>query len=193
MSDLLLNQNSFHLSEANLPCLIHGTEGSGSSFFTIELVRDMFRQGSKLLFFSAYPMAKEQFLQGMEDMTENIEKIFSSENIRQNKQALLVMKNDPLLFGKVITQISDIHERVILIKNIEQIHTSIITTSLGFEKIIVSGNVDACDSKQKILQKKFMTKIFFSPSESIPTKHPVLKKYEGYLENLQKEGVIKVV
>ena len=193
MSNMLLNQTPFHLKKSALPCLIHGVEGSGSSFFTVESTRDMFMQGYKLIFFSAYPMAKEQFLEITQTFIERIGKVYSLEDVDQNKQALLIMENNSVLFSNVVRMLTDINERIIVIKNIETIDTFVLEIALNFENIILSGNIDKNVIKEKILQKEFKTKIFFSQPIEMLVGIPKLNMYEGYLEDKTKSGIVRIV
>ncbi|MDO8269661.1 MAG: hypothetical protein Q7T54_03260, partial [Candidatus Levybacteria bacterium] len=62
MNTILLNGNVYHFSESSLPILIHGEDHAGSSLFTISLLADLYIQGSKILFFTGYHFAKDEFI-----------------------------------------------------------------------------------------------------------------------------------
>lgn len=60
-------------------------------------------------------------------------------------------------------------------------------------KVIISGDIDKCSFADKILEKKFNTKIAFSQSEAdLGIKLSELKPYEGYLCGLDKQGFVKL-
>lgn len=188
---IILNNELFHLNTSDLPCLIHGVEHTGSSFFTVKLIVDLFQQGNKFLFFSAFPTAKEQFLKEA-DQAENIGQIYSHNDIKQEKQAILVMENNPNLFIDALKILPDISERIVIIKNVDLIDMGVVKEALAltFEKIIFSGDIDKCSLKEKILQKNWQTKIIFS--ELAETILPVeLPKYKGYCMNNHEQGIIE--
>ena len=73
---LLLNNEDCHMAEHDLSCLITYREKVGGSQFTVSLITDMFLRGSKILFFTAYASARENFLEqirGLEAKTAYIE------------------------------------------------------------------------------------------------------------------------
>ena len=63
MADTIsLNNEVYHIGEDGLPCLIHYAPKTGGSYFSVAMVADLFLRGSKILFLTAYPMAKDNFL-----------------------------------------------------------------------------------------------------------------------------------
>jgi len=60
---ILLNNEVYHIGEDGLPCLIHYAPKAGGSHFSVTMVADLFLSGSKILFLTAYPMAKDNFFQ----------------------------------------------------------------------------------------------------------------------------------
>jgi len=180
------------MRSTSLPCLVTGDEGAGGSFFTVELTRSMFLDGSKILFFSAFPMAKQQFFDETKEFKDKIGKLYTFEEVDQKKTALFIMENNPQLFNDTVKILPDVQERILVVKNIEIVDVSVLETALKFEKIILSGNIDLCSLKEKILQKKIETKIFFSQSKNIPINLPKLEKYQAYFENTSKRGIITI-
>lgn len=69
---LLLNNHPFQADENYLPCLITYGEKVGGSHFSIVLVTNLFQQGSKLLFFTAYPMARDDFMEQIKGNEANV-------------------------------------------------------------------------------------------------------------------------
>src|SRR3989338_913960 len=55
------------ISGSDLPMLIHGKERFGASLFSITVSALMHAEGNKILMFTAYPMAKEEFLEQVGD------------------------------------------------------------------------------------------------------------------------------
>lgn len=123
---ILLNNKSFNYSVNELPCLIHGKEKMGASLFTMSLVADLYTQGYKLLCITGYPMAKDEFLSqtGAEDETISISNVIN-QTTELNKKALFVTKENPLAFIQLTKMMSDINERVILLKNIDLLNKDV--------------------------------------------------------------------
>ena len=59
-------QEEVKLTTADLPILVHGKEHSGASLLSIVIASSFHKNGNKLLIFTAYPMAKEEFLKQIE-------------------------------------------------------------------------------------------------------------------------------
>lgn len=192
---ILLNSKEFHLNENNLPCLIHYKEKQGGSQFTVTLVANLFLQGSKILFLTAYPYAKDNFFEqtkGMESkifFVENKEKLSEA----QNYQAIILKSGDSKLYLEALKTLPDLSERIILIKNFEIFDQNILDSSIKFEKIILSGDIDKSIAKKQISDKTYKTTITFSePEIPLSFKTPVLEKYVGYLKTADQEGFIKL-
>jgi hypothetical protein len=193
--DILLNKKVFHFKEGGLPCLVHYEEKTGGSQFTVALIVDLFLRGSKILFFTAYPMAKDNFF----EQTKGSEsKIFFAENKKQlieaqKYQAIILKSGDSELYLETLNSLSDISERIVLVKNIEVFKENILDQSLKLEKIILSGNLDKCIAKKQISDKRYKTIILFSePETPLPVKFPKLKKYTGYMKSADQKGLVEL-
>ncbi len=192
---ILLNDEEFHFSENDLPCLVHYKEKQGGSQFTVTLVADLFLQGSKILFLTAYPYAKDNFLEQTKGMES---KIFFVENKdmlaeAQNYQAIILKSGDSDLYMEALKTLPDISERVALVKNFEIFDQNILECSVKLEKIVLSGDINKSMVKKQISDKLYKTVITFSESEtSFSFKIPVLNKYVGYLKTADKEGFVKL-
>ncbi len=192
---ILLNKQVYHLTEDNLPCLITYQEKSGGSHFSVTLIANLFLAGSKVLFLTAYPMAKDNFLQQVKDMESKIAYVKSESEIKQNKdaQAIILESRNSDLFVKAVKCLNDINERVVFIKNMEVFSNSVINPALNFKKLILSGDIDKCTSKKQISKKKFRTTVIFSkPKILLPIAPPKLEKYTGYLWTDNKESFVSV-
>lgn len=192
---ILLNNKELHFTEKDLPCLIHYKEKQGGSQFTITLVADLFSQGSKILFLTAYPYAKDNFLaqtKGMENKRYFVEnKRMLSE--AHNHQAIVLKSGDENLFLEALNTLPDLSERVVLIKNFEIFDQNILKHSIKLEKIIFSGDTDKSVIRKQIINKKYKTIIAFSRTNAdLSIKVPALDKYTGYLEGTNKEGTVKL-
>ncbi len=165
----------------DLPILIHGKEHSGASLLSITLVVGLHEKGSKLLIFTAYPMAKEEFIK----QVENPEKVFYLENEKDFEQALkfqtiIIQSGNINLFIKVISNYSSVKDRIIFIKNIETINTPIFELVSPFQ-FIVSGDVELNSTQQDFKNFIYNTKIFFSPFRT--EEMPILEKYQAFAKS----------
>jgi hypothetical protein len=195
LKKILLNKNIFSFSITDLPCLIHGKEKMGSSLFTMSLCADLFTQGYKLLCITGYPMAKEEFLSqtGAEDETTSISNVINQKT-ELNKKAIFVTKENPLAFIQLTKMMSDINERVILLKNIDLLNKDVFETVKNHQQLIVSGDFDNCNFSDEILKIHCNSKVFFSP----PSKNfegiylPSLEHYHGYFKSQHSDGDIYI-
>jgi hypothetical protein len=64
---------------------------------------------------------------------------------------------------------------------------------LKLDKVIFSGNLDACTAKHEIARTKFKTTILFTKPETLfPFVPPHLEKYTGYMWSGNKQGKVKI-
>lgn len=195
MNKILLNNEEYKATEQDLPSLIIYGEKSGGSHFTVTLVADLFSSGSKVLFFTAFPMAKDNFLEQTNPNHSKIafvNSIIDLNNLKDSEVIILDSGNENL-FVEAMKVLTDIKERVILVKNIEAFSQEVFDACLGFDKIILSGHIDTCIAKNQILEKSFKSTIIFTmPDISLPIEIPPLEKWTGYLSSENKKGIIKV-
>ena len=59
---ILFDKKEFHFSISDLPALVSYKEKTGGSQFSIAMIADLYLQGEKVIFYSAYSMAKDSFL-----------------------------------------------------------------------------------------------------------------------------------
>jgi len=189
----LLNNKVFHFNENNLPCLVHYKEKTGGSQFTITLVADLFLQGSKILFLTAYPMAKDNFFEQTKGMESKIFFVKSNKDLikAEKYQAIILKSGDSNLYLEALKTLPDLKERVVLLKNFEIFDKNILEKSLELEKIVLSGDLDNSVVKKQISNKAYKTTILFSnPETSLLIKAPELKKYTGYMKTGDKKGLV---
>ena len=156
---------------------------------------DLFLQGSKILFLTAYPMAKDNFLEQVGSDHSKIAFVTSVEELEKAKdtQVIILESGNETLFNEVVKILPDLQERVILIKNMEVFSKAVFDVCLGLEKVILSGNIDTCTDEERISKKVFKIIIAFSqPETSLPIEIPTLEKYTGYLLGNNKSGIVEI-
>lgn len=195
--NIVLNGISYSFGEKNLPCLITYREGGGGSQMSITLVADLFLRGYKLLMLTAYPMAKENFLEQIKGREADLLCIEKEEDLRNadKYQAIIIKSGNEELFTKSLNILPDINERVVLIKNVEVFSNELMAKVLSLPRIIFSGDIDKCVAKNELAEKDYKTMIIFSkPEINLPVMPPEeLEKYSAYMWNAEGEtGVVKV-
>lgn len=165
-----------HFTENDLPILIHGADHAGSSLFTISLITDLYSQGSKILFFTGYHVAKDEFIKQVGEP--------------QDDRVIFVKGTEPLEFLRNVKELEDINERVILIKNIDLFDQSILDAVIDKNKLVISGDIEKVHYIEHLLAKKFKTKILFSPASF--EKIPELQQWNGYLIGDDKRGEVSL-
>ena len=190
---ILLNNKKHHFNGDNLPCLIHYLPKEGGSHFSITMVVDLFLSGSKILFFSAYPMAKDNFLQQVKGEESKVAFIADESKLDATAQVIILESGNEELFLKAVEKISDINDRVVLVKNVEFFSEAVVSYCLKLQKIIISGNIDKCVLKKQISKKQYKTIVLFSKLETLLNiNSPELEKYQGYLWSNNKKGLVSV-
>ena len=193
MDKIHLNQKNYHFTEKDLPCLVHYAQGTGGSHFTMTMIADLFMSGSKILFLTAFPMARENFMKQVSGYEDKVVYVTKGNQLDHHKQAIIIESGNQELFLEALN-ISDIQERVILIKNFEVFDNETIQKATLHNKIIISGDVDASAVKGELQKKKYQTIIQFSqPSTHIEPTCPNLTKHTGYLWQNGKSGLVTVV
>lgn len=191
---ILLNNEVYHPAEKDLPCLITYGEKVGGSHFSITLAADLCLSGSKILFFSAYPMAKDNFIQQLKGAKPKISIVTDEDQIKTGSQAIIIESGNEKLLMAAIQRIGDLPERILFIKNIEAMSNDVVDTCLTFDKVILSGNLDKCAHKEAISKKQFNSIIVFTkPETTLPIDPPELEKYTGYLWSTDRSGLVKIL
>ena len=174
--NILVNNEIVKFSHDDFPMLISGEPSAGSSFFSIELMVSLFKNGEKVMLFSAYEQAKKLFKEQVGDSI--------------NENALIVESGDDNLF---MAQLNNISEKIILFKNIDNYNSGLFEKLKDNKLVIFSGDLDQCKFKNELLRKEFKTNIFFSYPKCIEIKHKIdLPKYCGHIINNKYNGIIKV-
>ncbi len=195
MNEIILNNGAYKITEQDLPYLVIYGEKSGGSHFTVSLIAELFRAGSKILFFTAFPMAKDNFLEQIGPDHSKITFASTIEDLKYNKdsEVLILDSGNENLFIEAIKELEDIDERVILVKNIEAFGQDVFKVCLDLNKLVLSGNIDMCVAKAEILQKSFESIVVFTkPEIPLSIEVPELEKWTGYLSSENNTGIIKV-
>jgi len=176
--NILINDKKTDFLLNDLPVLISGAEKTGSSFFTVCLLVNLLKSGHKVILFSAHPAAKEEFRNQVGDNLDN---------------ALIIDSEKEEDFIEIIKNISDLSERIVLIKNIDQYSKKIFEAVKDLKLVIFSGDLDKCQFADDLIKKNFSSKIFFSYSEKNPIeKLKLLPKYSGLIFSEKHNGIIKI-
>lgn len=195
MNKITLNNEFYNAGAGDFPYIVVYGDKSGGSHFTITLMVQLFATDSKMLFFTAFPMATDNFLGQIGSDHSNVAIVKNLEDLKkyENSQAIILDSGNEALFMEAIKELKDINERIILVKNMEAFSSDTLNACLDFNNIILSGNIDTCIEKEKIMQKTFKSIVAFTkPEISLPIDVPELEKWTGYLDGGDKKGIIKV-
>ena len=188
---ILLNNQKCSFKLSDLPCLIHGKEGEGSSLFTVSLVTDLFRKNEKTVFLCGYKMAYEEFISQTQATADTclLKSLDDLENIHDKKMIFVTQENVEL-WMKVADLIND---RMFVVKNFDLFNENVLDIVKKKQKFILSGNLDRCIYSDKIIKMPFQTKVLFSqPSILINQTCPPLQKYYGYMWKDSEEGEVYI-
>ena len=175
MRQIIVNDIPFIFRMDDLPLLIHGKERSGASLFSVVAVASLCNNGNLLFFWSAYPMAKDEFYKEIEGKP-GIHRIKEVDEIASEEPQIIVMENEAS--GALSASLSRIDpDRIIFAKNFETLPESLRIELLKRKSLIVAGDVENMLTKDEFL--KFRTQVFFSSYLGINM--PTLEKYEGLI------------
>jgi hypothetical protein len=190
---ILLNDAEYKIKKDDLPCLIVYPEKSGGSQLSISLIADLFLAGEKILFITAFRAGKDNFIAQTKDKEEIISYVTDAAGLDRKAPAIILESGNEKLLLNALDKLDDVNERIIFIKNIETFSDKVFDRCLKIKNIILSGDIDKCVAKERIVKKKFETIIAFSkPAIPLPITLPTLEKFTGYLQNESEEGFINV-
>lgn len=189
---ITLDNKPFKFTESFLPCLITWADKSWASFFSICLISNLIQQWSETIFFTAFPMAKEELLNQI--WNEKLYEINKKSDIRTipNDKSIIIQSWNERLFQQTIENIKNLNEYIIFIKNIEEYDESILEWIPENQKIILSWNLDNCKFKDKILNRKRESKIIFTVPKDSNIQIPKLEKYESYILKQKINGILRL-
>ncbi len=191
---MILNNQPFQFKVSNLPCLIHGTNKTGSSLFTVTLLADLFKQGNKVLLISGYHMARDEFLnQTKSPQSKILIECESDLNNAYSKDVIMVKRENSDWFIRLAQNLLETNDRIILVKNFDLFDDKIFDAVKNSKNIILSGNLNQCSFGSELVKYPFISHIYFSQSQiDLSRKCPVLEKYFGYLWNKERSGIVKI-
>jgi hypothetical protein len=190
---ILLNGAEYKIKKDSLPCLITYREKEGGSQLSISLIADLFLAGEKILFITAFPAGKDNFIEQAKDKEEKISYVTDAAGFNQKAAAIILESGNEKLLLDALDKLDDINERIVFIKNIETFSNKVFDRCLKIKNIILSGDLDKSSAKDQIAKNKFKTIIAFSkPAIPLPITLPTLKKFTGYLQSESEAGFIKV-
>jgi hypothetical protein len=193
LDKILLNWQPYKITENDLPVLITYAKHMGGSHLSIVLIADLFLRGSKIIFLTAYPMAKDNFLNQVGINNPNIIFVDSVEGLEEaaNTQAIIIESGNATLFLNAIKNLPDLNERIIFIKNIEIFSEEVYDACIKSKKLIISGDIDECDFKDKIPNQQFKTIIAFNQTTTkINIEIPKLEKWDSFLSSENQNGIL---
>jgi hypothetical protein len=158
----------------SLPMLIHGKEGSGASLYTLAVASKWFQLGYEVLFLCGYPMAEEEF---------------NKIRLGSDGKITFFTKGQVEAFVKAYGS-READNRIIFIKNVELFRQDLLDLVYANNKLVISGDINESQSKDKILGMNFTTQVYFSPFSGI--KLPNLNKYEGYVTSGDYTGLTRL-
>jgi len=177
--NIVVNDQPIKFTHEDFPMLISGVPSAGSSFFSIELMVNLFQNGEKVVLFSAFEQAKELFKKEIGD--------------EANENILIIESGDDTKCIEQLDTINDLSERIVLFKNIDNYDAKLFDKLKDEKLVIFSGNLDECSFKDELLKKDFKTKIFFSYPKDIEIENKLeLPKYCAYIVSDKYQGIITV-
>ncbi len=196
MQKILLNEKVYMPGEQDLPCLVDYGEGSGGSQFSITLAVNMFNSGSRILFFTAYKMAKENFYSIVGQDNPNVAFVTDTSELDDSvdKQCIILESGNEQLFIECVAKHPELLNRVILIKNIESFSQQIFDMTINSPRVIFSGDLSACVAKEVLRVKDYESIIVFPNHKTqFNFEIPELEKYVGFLHHKNgRQGLLKL-
>ena len=165
---ILLNNEQVKIQKDDLPMLISGKRGSGSSKFSIRVILDFVLSGNKVLFFTAFPPAKRDFKSLLDQ--NNITDVEFVEDFDQitEEQVIVLNSAEGSDFIQTLKFLTDLEERVVLLKNMDAYDQNVYDVVCNLKNVVVSGDIDKTVFDESLTKKEFSTKIFFNQSAKYP-------------------------
>lgn len=188
----LLNNEPYTITTDDLPALIHGEKGAGSSLFSTGLLSQLYFQGEPLLIISSRPEVKEEFLK-QTDAQEKFREITTEQEIAQaqDQQVVYVSSDHNSLLPTLLATLEDFTERTVFIHKFDEINKETVALFYGHQKTIYVGDLNISEAKEPLLQLKYMTKIFFSPLHNdFRLTLPPMEQYHGYYQGRTDTGTV---
>lgn len=178
----------------DLPILISGKEGSGASYFSICLIADFLRRGHKILFFSAFPAAKIDFMNQMSTMDRESAEFINKGDPIKGRRTIVLDSGEEADILEEVKRVPDLEERIIFFKNMDKYGPELYKIFGNSRRLIISGNIDECSFADEVAKKDFSTVVFFSsPKKYVLEDFMDLKKYQGIIKGPSHNGTVEVI
>ena len=196
MKTILLNGKPIDFSKQDLPLLIHGGEGTGSSLFSVSIMAQLYKQGAKILFISGYHMARDEFKEQVGPELDSI-LIEGEKDIAaaKDKRVIFVPFEQRKLLTKLLAELPDIGDRTIFFKNFDLFDADITEEILENSACIIQGDLTKDTHVLSYIPVHWSTEIYFSqPPEAFSSQVPELEKYTGFMVSEQKgrRGIVSL-
>lgn len=189
INKLLLNNKKYSFKESCLPCFITYKEKTGGSQISISIIADLFLNGSKILFITAYSAGKDNFIEQIGDIKSDVLYVNDIEKLNSKNPAIIIESGNELLFLEALKKLDDIEDRIIFVKNIETFSYNLLQKCLQFNKIIISGDIN----NNLLKNKNIKSIITFNENLELNFNVPKLPKYTGYFHSESDIGFIKII
>lgn len=173
MKKISLEGAEYRFSRADMPILIHGTDASGASLYTISLAAGLYARGAELLFLCGYPMAEEEF---------------ARQAGPSDGRAVFFTKDHVAGF---LRRLEASPEAIVVAKNAELFGDDVFIPVLARTDVVVSGDIARCPSADRILGARFRTNILFSGLGTLDV--PKLEKYAAYFASDDRNGTTGLI
>jgi len=176
--NILIDNKKVNFAEDDFPMLIHGAEKTGASFFSVSLLANLLNDGHKVLFFSSYQIAKDDF---------------KKQAHSEKDKVIMIDSGEEQDFIDTINNTTYSSERIVLIKNMDNYSPKLFNVVKNLKLVIFSGDLDKCKFAGDLINKTFASKILFSSSEKYPQYNLAgLPKYCGKIISDKYSGVIRL-
>ncbi|MFA5853728.1 MAG: hypothetical protein WC866_01440 [Patescibacteria group bacterium] len=169
MKKILLDEKEIGLDGMDFPILIHGSDGSGASLYTISLAAAAHAEGENLLFLCGFPMAEKEF-DTQVGASHPRAHFFTKEHLEEFKARL-----------------ESTEQNVLFVKNAELFDEDLINSVVRHQRAVISGDIERCAAKALLLAAQFPTRILFSKlgTEDVPE----LQKYQAFYTGSGRNGL----
>ena len=120
MPQITLDDKPLIFDKSYLPCIITWAEKSWASYFSICLIANLILQWSKVIFFTAFPMAKEELYKQI--WTDKTYEINTESDIADipDDASIIIQSGNIALLQKTIQNSKKIWDYILFIKNNEE-------------------------------------------------------------------------
>lgn len=194
MGVILFEGKALSFGRGDLPLIIHGEDGNGASLFSISVMANLYNLGTKLLFISGYPMARDEL---KEQIGSTIDAILIESEVdlakAHTKRVIFVPAGKQELFIRLLNELPDIAERIIYFKNYDLFDASVFDAVRKYPACVMQGDLNKVPNLANYIGTNWATKIYFSqPPELFDDKVPQLPKYNGFLRQDSKSGTVSL-